>query len=302
MFSRLIQSESRKPFCSQQTKSLHFKAKSDWVCLIIKTYFYIPPSPLICNFACMEGNTNRYFIKLAYNGTKYHGWQIQDNAPTIQAVFNQALKHLVGEEVNVIGCGRTDTGVHARQFYAHFNLKNPISSELNELQRKLNSYLPFDIRVFDLFEVKPDFHARFDAISRTYKYYITRAKDPFNHEFAWFVYGDLNMNLMNKGAQVLLDYSDFTSFSKTGTQVKTNNCKIVEAFWEENNETLIFTITADRFLRNMVRAIVGTLVELGKEKITIENFKTIIESKNRSNAGLSVPAKGLFLYKVKYQF
>ena len=250
----------------------------------------------------MNNSKYRYFIKLAYNGTNYHGWQIQDNAPTIQAIFNQALKHLIGEEVNVIGCGRTDTGVHAREFYAHFNLKNPINSELNELQRKLNSYLPVDIRVCDLFAVKPDMHSRFDAISRTYKYYITRAKDPFNHEFAWFVYGDLNVNLMNKGAQLLLDYSDFTSFSKTGTQVKTNNCKISEAFWEEENEKLIFTITADRFLRNMVRAIAGTLLELGKEKITLEDFKIIIESKDRSNAGLSVPAKGLFLYSVRYPF
>lgn len=250
----------------------------------------------------MHENHFRYFIKLAYNGTHYHGWQIQDNAPTIQAVFNLGLKHLIGENINVIGCGRTDTGVHAREFYAHFDLQNKIDSNLKELIRKLNSFLPADIRVFDLFSVEPDMHSRFNALSRTYKYYISKTKDPFDQEFSSFVYGNLNLDLMNEGARVLLDYIDFTSFSKTGTQVKTNNCIIKEAFWKEENEKLIFTITADRFLRNMVRAIVGTLLEIGKEKTSIEDLKNIIESKNRSNAGVSVPAKGLFLHKIRYPF
>lgn len=250
----------------------------------------------------MESSHFRYFIKLAYNGTHYHGWQIQDNAATIQAVFNQTLSHLLGEDVNVIGCGRTDTGVHASEFYAHFDLMGPIKTKPQELVRKLNAYLPSDIRIFNLFEVKSDMHSRFDALSRTYKYYISKAKDPFNQEFSWFLYGDLNVELMNQGAQVLMEYADFTSFSKTGTQVKTNLCKIKEAYWSVENEKLIFTITADRFLRNMVRAIVGTLIQLGKEKISLMDLRNIVESKNRSNAGVSVPAKGLFLYHVRYPF
>ena len=268
---------------------------------ILSEYIFLA-SPLICIFASMQESHFRYFIKLAYNGTHYHGWQIQENAPTIQALFNQALKHLIGEEVNVIGCGRTDTGVHAREFYAHFDLQHSISINLQELLRKLNAYLPAAIRVYDLFQVEPDMHSRFNAISRTYKYYISKVKDPFDQEFSWFIYGDLQIDLMNKGAKLLLEYADFTSFSKTGTQVKTNICDVREAYWMEKDEKLIFTITADRFLRNMVRAIVGTLVDLGKGKISIEDFKNIIMSKDRSRAGVSVPAKGLFLNNIKYPF
>ena len=244
----------------------------------------------------------RYFIKLSYNGSKYHGWQIQPNAPTVQEILNNCLSVLLRHEINVVGCGRTDTGVHAKIFYAHFD-----SLEVHEKKfwpdfvRKLNSMLPSDIAIEDFFAVRPGVHARFDAISRTYQYQILREKEPFLIETAYpYFYGPLDFGLMNRGAEVLQEYTDFTSFSKLHTDVKTNNCKITEAKWEYNKPLLVFTITADRFLRNMVRAIVGTLLDLGRRKIGIEDLRKIIELKNRSEAGFSVPAKGLFLTNVEY--
>ena len=249
----------------------------------------------------MNNLPNRYFIKLAYNGKNYHGWQMQDNAITIQSVINDALSKLLEEEINVTGCGRTDTGVHAKEFYAHFDIKEILNkNDRDNIVFKLNNFLDDSIAIFDIFPVKPNAHARFDAISRTYQYFIIRQKDPFEYDFSYYVYGDINIDLMNKGAKILFEYEDFTSFSKLHSDVKTNNCKILDTKWIEKGDKLIFTITADRFLRNMVRAIVGTLLDIGKKKISLTDFRKIIESKNRCDAGYSVPAKGLFLTKIEY--
>ena len=249
----------------------------------------------------MENSKKRYFIKLAYKGSNYHGWQLQGNTSTIQLAINNALSTILSEEINIIGCGRTDTGVHARNFYAHFNLEKEINKvDIQKLIFKLNSFLSRDIVILEIFAVHPEAHARFDAISRTYQYFISKNKDPFTQDISYHLFGDIDVELMNKGAKLLFDYSDFTSFSKSNTQVKTNICKITKAEWIENENQIIFTISADRFLRNMVRAIVGTLIDLGLKKISLDDVKKIIESKNRSNAGYSVPAKGLFLTEVKY--
>ncbi len=243
----------------------------------------------------------RYFIKLAYNGKAYHGWQVQDNAISVQQVLEDAFSTIFGNPIAITGAGRTDTGVHARKFYAHFELDKQLSDdEVTEKLFKLNNFLPKDILLFDISPVKPDIHARFSAISRTYEYVISTRKDPFNDEFSWLVYHKLDVDKMNEGAAILLEYKDFTSFSKLHTQVKTNNCDVKEAFWEQKGDLLIFTIKADRFLRNMVRAIVGTLVDLGRGKINLEEFRTIIEAKDRSEAGLSVPAQGLYLIDIEY--
>ncbi len=244
---------------------------------------------------------NRYFIQLSYDGSAFHGWQLQDNAPTVQQFMNEGLSALFKSEVNVTGCGRTDTGVHARNFYAHFNLETELSDlEQADLIFKLNRFLPKEIAVQSIKQVKPEAHARFDPLSRTYKYFIHREKDPFLENCSYYLYGLLDVDLMNEAAKVMMDFTDFSSFSKLHTQTKTNNCKITQAFWEEKEHQLIFTITADRFLRNMVRAIVGTLLEIGQHKITVEDFKKVIENKNRSEAGYSVPAKALFLEEVEY--
>ncbi|MCB2219241.1 MAG: tRNA pseudouridine(38-40) synthase TruA [Bacteroidetes bacterium] len=242
---------------------------------------------------------HRYFIKLAYDGTPYNGWQIQKNAPSVQAVINEALTQLCRESINVVGCGRTDTGVHARVFYAHFDLSNPLEDLLG-LVRNLNHYLPKSIVIFNIFPVSPDAHARFDAILRTYRYYILRSKDPFKQAFSYFYHGPLDISIMNEGAELMQNFHDFTSFSKVKTQTKTNLCQIKEAYWTIEDNLLVFTISADRFLRNMVRAIVGTLLDMGKHKITLDELSAIIEHKNRAEAGYSVPAKGLFLENVIY--
>jgi tRNA pseudouridine38-40 synthase len=251
----------------------------------------------------MNNLPNRFFIKLAFNGKNYHGWQMQDNAITIQSVINDALSKLLEEEINVTGCGRTDSGVHAKEFYAHFDINKFLNkNDRDNIVFKLNNFLDDSIVIYNIIPVKPDSHARFDAISRTYKYFISRQKDPFDNDFSYYVYGDINIDLINKGAKILYEYEDFTSFSKLHSDVKTNNCKIIDAKWIEKEDKLIFTITADRFLRNMVRAIVGTLLDIGKKKISLKDFRKIIESKNRSDAGYSVPAKGLFLTKIEYPY
>jgi tRNA pseudouridine38-40 synthase len=238
----------------------------------------------------------RYFIKLAYNGSGYHGWQRQDNAISVQQVLEEAVSTIIGEQIGIIGAGRTDTGVHATEFYAHFDTTRRFRKEfLSEKVFKLNSFLPADIYVFNIYQVDSEFHARFSAHSRTYEYHIIRRKDPFRSGLAWFVHGKLDIDRMNKAAAVLKEYRDFTSFSKLHTQVKTNNCELMAAAWEQNGHLLVFTIKADRFLRNMVRAIVGTVVDVGRGKITLDEFRQIIEAKDRSEAGLSVPAHGLYL-------
>lgn len=242
----------------------------------------------------------RYFIKLAYNGTNYHGWQTQPNAASVQETLSKALSVILNYEIEIVGAGRTDTGVHASEMYAHFDFNLQIDVE--KTVHKLNSYLPKDIAVFDLFEVKNDFHARFSAKKRTYEYRICTTKNPFLQEVCWYFHQNLNVELMNKASNLLLGFTDFQCFSKVNTDVATFNCVIFEAYWKQENDQLIFTISADRFLRNMVRAIVGTLINIGLEKISLDDFIKIIESKKRSEAGFSVPAHGLFLTKVEYDF
>ena len=252
---------------------------------------------VFCNFAHMK----RYFIHLAYNGARYCGWQIQPQSPSVQGELERCLSLKLGQPVSVTGCGRTDTGVHARCYYAHFDLETPLE-DCEELTLRLNAFLPPDIVVFRIFEVPAELHARFDAISRTYHYQIVRGKDPFHQDDAYAYYGPLDVELMQQAADLLRDYTDFTSFSKLHTQVKTNNCKIMEACWLERDGLLVFHIKADRFLRNMVRAIVGTLLEVGKGRMTLDGIRDVIEQKDRCSAGESVPAQGLFLEVVDYDF
>jgi len=244
---------------------------------------------------------NRYFVKLAFNGTNYHGWQSQKNARTVQQTLEEAFHLLLREPVRLTGCGRTDAGVHALEFFAHFDLNRILSEEeRNKLVFSLNGYLDKDIVIHTVFPVKPRTHARFSAGQRTYQYRITRIKNPFLINFAYYLYGFFNVNEMNRGAEYLCSVSDFTSFSKVDTGTRTNICKVFRAGWEGKGTELIFTIRADRFLRNMVRAIVGTLLELGSGKISLDEFHRIVQSRDRSIAGDSVPAAGLFLVKVDY--
>lgn len=241
----------------------------------------------------------RYFIQLSYNGKAYHGWQSQDNAISVQEVLNEKISLLLRESVNLQGAGRTDTGVHAEFFMAHFDLISEIKDKVR-LINGLNKILPKDIAINNIFWVSNEHHARFSAISRTYEYRIVTKKDPFLSEFAWLYMVPLNLAKMNEAAQILFEYHDFTSFSKLGTQVATNNCKIHFAEWFWKGQILVFRIIADRFLRNMVRAIVGTIIEVGRDRLSVEDIRRIIEKKDRCSAGFSVPAKGLFLTNIEY--
>ena len=241
----------------------------------------------------------RYFVYLAFDGSNYHGWQIQPHDVSVQQTLQEALSTFLRFQVEVVGAGRTDAGVHARLMVAHFDA--PIPLDTVDVAAKLNRLLPPDISVYKVCQVVPEAHARFDAISRTYRYYITRCKNPFLRQYAWRVGYDLDFDLMNQAAECLAFYTDFTSFSKLHTDVKTNNCRIMHARWTPgDNDTWVFTIQADRFLRNMVRAIVGTLVEVGRGALSIEGFRKVIECRNRQNAGNSVPAHGLFLEHIDY--
>jgi tRNA pseudouridine38-40 synthase len=247
-------------------------------------------------------NSQRYFIELNYNGTEFHGWQAQPNGITVQECLDKALSVYFRQEIVSLGCGRTDAGVHATQFFAHFNVADlPIEKVVNSLTG-INSLLPYTIAVKRIFEVADEAHARFDATARAYKYHIHFDKDPFKLDRSWLYKGDLDVEKMNKAAQLLLGFTDFSCFSKSKTQTFTNNCKITEAGFEQVENGLVFTIKADRFLRNMVRAIVGTLILVGKGDIAIEEVSNIIEGKNRSKAGQSVPACGLYLVAVEYPF
>jgi tRNA pseudouridine38-40 synthase len=245
-------------------------------------------------------NNQRYFIELAYDGTKYHGWQVQQNALSVQELLNKALSTLLRQSIETIGCGRTDTGVHAKEYFAHFDA--PQSSEGTVNLRSLNALLPHDIAIKRIVPVHADAHARFDAILRSYEYHIHFEKNPFLNGYSWLLRDRPNLELMNKAATLIMEYIDFSCFSKSNTQVKTNNCKIAKAVWEQTENGIMFKISADRFLRNMVRAIVGTLLLVGKGEMQPEEIRDIIESKNRSNAGMSVPACGLYLTEVKYSY
>jgi tRNA pseudouridine38-40 synthase len=243
---------------------------------------------------------HRYFIQLAYKGTNYNGWQIQPNGKTIQEELSHALSTLLKVNTEVTGAGRTDTGVHARKLVAHFDAADADLHKTNTPVFRLNGILPKDIVVNNIRAVKPDAHARFSALSRTYTYHIHQKKDPFLEEFSAFYPGKLDIEKLNRGAELLLDYTDFTSFSKVHTDVKTNDCKIFSAEWIQEDYRYTFTIRADRFLRNMVRAIVGTLVDAGLDKICLAEVRRIIDLKDRSAAGTSAPANGLFLIDVEY--
>ena len=241
----------------------------------------------------------RYFIELAFKGTNYCGWQLQPNAITVQGVIEEKLSILLKQKIEIVGAGRTDTGVHALQYFAHFDIDTTIVDTKNLIYR-LNRILPYDISIFSIFEVPENTHARFDATSRTYRYLIETNKNPFNHEFATFIPYKLNLEKMNLAAKILLSHNDFKSFSKTGSDNKTTICKVTQANWSINNSLTVFEITADRFLRNMVRAIVGTMIDVGKEKISIAEFENIINALDRKCTGESAEAKGLYLYKIEY--
>ncbi|MDX9696279.1 MAG: tRNA pseudouridine(38-40) synthase TruA [Bacteroidales bacterium] len=242
----------------------------------------------------------RYFIQLSYLGTNYCGWQIQPNEPTVQEVLNTAFSTILQEKIEITGAGRTDTGVHASYYIAHFDSQNAFLQNDQKVLLKINGFLPIDIAVQKIIQVLPDAHARFNATSRTYNYFIHQQKDPFIVDTSWFLPYKLDIQKMNDACNLLLQFTDFTSFSKLHTDVKTNNCKIFSAQWMQDDYKLIFSIKADRFLRNMVRAIVGTMIDVGRGKINLEDFVQIIESKNRSEAGMSVPAHGLFLVDIEY--
>jgi len=240
----------------------------------------------------------RFFIEIMYDGSNYHGWQVQPNSITVQEQLEKAISTVLNKKTGVMGAGRTDTGVHAKQFFAHFDYDSNLL-DVNTVYR-LNSFLPHDICVKSISEVKADAHCRFDAISRTYEYIIYNSKNPFLVDNAYFLHKTLDIEEMNKAANCLFDFIDFTSFSKLHTQARTNNCNIKKAVWEQKGDTLIFTIQADRFLRNMVRAIVGSLINVGLGKTSIDDFVKIIKSKDRAKAGASVPAHALYLTQVCY--
>jgi tRNA pseudouridine38-40 synthase len=245
----------------------------------------------------------RYFMELAFNGTPFCGWQIQPNDITVQEVLQKGMSQLLREPITLIGCGRTDTGVHARQFYAHFDTEQQLNEEdCRQFAYKLNHFLPVEIAIYAIFQVEQHLHARFDALDRTYRYYVNLKKEPFSAIFALPIYFQLDMEKMNEAASYLLETKDFTSFSKRHTQVANNLCKVKKAVWFREGDRLIFEITANRFLRNMVRAIVGTLLDVGKGKYNFEQFKNIVNQKDRCKAGESVPAHALFLEKVRYPF
>ena len=243
----------------------------------------------------------RYFVELAYNGAPFCGWQIQNNAITVQRTLEEAFSRILREPVSLTGAGRTDTGVHAKKYVAHFDISQPLSeNDCRNVCRKLNSYLHESVVIHKIYSVPNGWHARFTAVSRTYQYFISLEKNPFTVNFSYELHGDLDINQMNQACKILHDYTDFSCFSKVHTQTKTNLCTIHKALWKREKNTLIFTIQANRFLRNMVRAIVGTMIEVGQHKISLDDFRQIIESKDRREAGVSAPAKGLFLVDVVY--
>lgn len=261
----------------------------------------------------------RYFIEISYDGGPFNGWQIQPNGTTVQQKLDEALSTIFREKIETLGCGRTDTGVHASQFYAHFDREklggvekvkkvesvahdSELRTQDSKLIRGINAILPYEIAAKQLILVHENAHARFDAAQRSYAYYMHFEKNPFLRKYSWLYPGKPNVNLMNEAAAILKGYTDFSCFSKSNTQTFTNNCSVKRAEWVEENGQLIFHITADRFLRNMVRAIVGTLVEIGMGKLPVEAMHEIIASKKRSEAGVSVPACGLFLTEVKYPY
>ena len=240
----------------------------------------------------------RYFIEIAYKGTNYFGWQTQPNQISVQQTLEKAISTLLRKPISIVGAGRTDTGVHASKSFAHFDTNEPL---LDNFLYKINRFLPKDIAILSIINVKPDAHARFDATSRTYSYFITTIKNPFALETKWqLLVDELDIEKMNQAATYLIQVKDFTSFAKLHSDNKTNLCEVNFAYWKEENKELIFTINANRFLRNMVRSIVGTLVEVGKGNISLLEFEEFIQKKDRKFAALTAPAKGLFLSEISY--
>ena len=259
--------------------------------------FYFVFFVLNCNF--VRKTPMRYFITLSYDGTRYHGWQIQPNGVSVQETLQQSLSTLLRCEIEVVGAGRTDAGVHARMMVAHFDFSEAL--DCPQLAYRLNKILPQDIAVQKVEQVADDMHARFSATSRTYHYFVHTRKDPFCRHYSWLLHGMIDFQAMNESAQLLLHYTDFTSFSKVNTDTKTNLCTITEAHWDEIAPgQWRFTITANRFLRNMVRAIVGTLIEVGRGRMTKEEFCKVIEQQDRCSAGESVPGNALFLVNIEW--
>ncbi len=241
----------------------------------------------------------RYFVELAYDGTSYHGWQIQQNAHTVQAELEKVFSLIFSQKLKITGAGRTDTGVHAEHFVAHFELQNPIEN-IEKYIFKLNRFLPEDIVIYKIYKVNENAHSRFSATKRRYRYRIVRHKSPFKNKYSHHVFGNLNVELMQEAADILLQYDDFTSFSRLHSNTNNNICQIFSAEFHQQNDMLYFEIEANRFLRNMVRAIMGTLLDVGQNKIQVQDIHSIIKAKNRSIAGASAPAKGLSLIKIEY--
>ncbi len=239
----------------------------------------------------------RYRLKLSYDGTNYHGWQIQPNGISVQEIIQQKLSQICNQPIEIMGCGRTDKGVHASEFYAHFDFEGQIPESI---VYKLNAMLPSDIVIEACELVHGDFHVRFDAILREYHYHIDVKRNPFSHRFAWYYPTALDLDLMNKAAQLLIGTHDFRAFCKGLPPADNYRCNIFDAAWIAKENQIIFRISANRFLRNMVRAIVGTSILVGSKKISLENFESIISTGTRADAGNSVPAQGLFLSKVVY--
>ena len=237
---------------------------------------------------------------MAYNGAAYCGWQIQPDLPTVQLTLEQIISTLLRQPIAIVGCGRTDSGVHASDFYAHFDFDG--NADLKDLVFKLNNMLPPDIVIFDIFQVADNAHARFDATARTYQYHVSDRRLPFRQGLYTRIYYNPDIELMNRAAEVLMQYDDFTSFAKLHTQVKTNICHLSEAHWDQVGDEQVFTIRSNRFLRNMVRSVTGTLLDVGRGKLSLDGLREIIESKDRCAAGVSMPACGLFLTKVEYPY
>jgi tRNA pseudouridine38-40 synthase len=253
-------------------------------------------------YFCSQLNTQRFFIELSYDGTAYHGWQAQPNSITVQQELDKALSVFFRQTVATLGCGRTDTGVHASMFFAHMDLQGVTEAAAIAAVGSVNALLPYAIALKRIFKVADTAHARFDATARSYQYHFHFHKDPFKLNRSWLYKAKLDVAAMNAAAATLAGFTDFSSFSKSNTDTATNNCKITEAHFRETEDGLVFTISADRFLRNMVRAIVGTLVLVGRNEISCLELAAIIASKNRSNAGQSVPACGLYLMNIIYPF
>ncbi len=244
---------------------------------------------------------SRYFIKLSYRGAPFHGWQIQPNAVSVQEEVERSLSTILRTPMSIVGAGRTDTGVNARTMYAHFDYEGELPDK-GKMLVSLNRLVGRDIAIHDIIAVADGAHARFDATRRTYKYFVAFEKTPFFYPLSWHCPNGLDLEKMNEAAELLLAAEDFTSFAKLHSDAKTNICSVTEAYWKMEGDMAVFTISADRFLRNMVRAIVGTLVDVGRGKMTVEEFRKVIERKDRCSAGQSMPGEALFLWDIKYDY